>query len=184
MIGRFSGRKVVQRSGFLVGVMVAMLALAVPIGATAAEAPVPRDDRPARGIGLYTDYSGVVIPLGESVRMELTVENRGKQDEVVDLELGSVPKGWTAALKGGSFTVTGVAVPSGKTRSLAFSAEPGEGAGPRHRHLHDRRAHAGRAAHGRLSHHGDDPRAGPAGDGRHADYHLLPRAAGAERRGV
>ncbi|MCX5732845.1 MAG: hypothetical protein NTW68_00770, partial [candidate division NC10 bacterium] len=130
MIGRFSGRKVVQRSGFLVGVLVAMLALAVPIGATAADEQAKRDDRPERGIGIYTDFSGVVIPLGESVRMDLTVENKGKQDEVVDLKLAGVPKGWKASLKGGSFTVTGAAVPSGKTRSLAFSAEPEKGMGP------------------------------------------------------
>jgi uncharacterized membrane protein len=88
------------------------------------------DDRPERGIGIYTDYSGVVVPLGESVRMDLTVENKGKQDEVVDLKLASVPKGWKASLKGGSFTVTGVAVPDGKSRTLSFSAEPDKGLSP------------------------------------------------------
>jgi uncharacterized membrane protein len=55
--------------------------------------------------------------------MDLTVENKGRQDEVVALKLASVPKGWKASLKGGSFTVTGVAIPDGKTRTLAFSAE-------------------------------------------------------------
>jgi uncharacterized membrane protein len=41
-----------------------------------------------------------------------------------------VPKGWKASLKGGTFTVTGVAVPEGKTRTLTFSAEPDKGTGP------------------------------------------------------
>jgi uncharacterized membrane protein len=59
--------------------------------------------------------------------MDLTVENKGKQDEVINLKLAAVPKGWKASLKGGSFTVTGVAVPNGKTRSLAFTAEPDKG---------------------------------------------------------
>ncbi|MBP2672251.1 MAG: transporter substrate-binding protein, partial [candidate division NC10 bacterium] len=45
-------------------------------------------------------------------------------------KLTSVPKGWKASLKGGSFTVTGVAVPDGKTRTLSFSAEPDKGVGP------------------------------------------------------
>ncbi|MEI8190276.1 MAG: NEW3 domain-containing protein [candidate division NC10 bacterium] len=130
MIGCFGRRHVMQQTGFLAGVLVAMLALALPIGVTAADEQAKRDDRPERGIGIYTDFSGVVIPLGESVRMDLTVENKGKQDEVVDLKLAGVPKGWKASLKGGSFTVTGVAVPSGKTRSLAFSAEPEKGMGP------------------------------------------------------
>ena len=62
--------------------------------------------------------------------MDLTVENKGKQDELVALKLASVPKGWKASLKGGSFTVTGVAVPNGKTRHLAFSAEPEKGVVP------------------------------------------------------
>jgi uncharacterized membrane protein len=119
-----------QRTATLVGIMVSMVVLAAPIGAWAADEQAKRDDRPERGIGIYTDYSGVVVPLGESVRMDLTVENKGKQDEVVNLKLGSVPKGWKASLKGGSFTVTGVAIPNGKTRSLAFSAEPEKGVGP------------------------------------------------------
>ncbi len=62
--------------------------------------------------------------------MDLTVENKGKRDETIALKLLSVPKGWKASLKGGSFTVTGVSVPDGKTRALAFSAEPEKGVGP------------------------------------------------------
>ena len=62
----------------------------------------------------------MVVPIGESVRMDLTVENKGKQDEVVALKLATVPKGWKASLKGGSFTVTGVAVPDGKTRNAGL----------------------------------------------------------------
>ncbi len=127
MIGCREGRPVVRRAGFLAGILVALLVLVGPVVAGAADEQPRRDDRPERGIGVYTEYSGVVVPIGESVRMDLTVENKGKQDEVIDLKLGAVPKGWKASLKGGSFTVTGVAVPSGKTRSLAFTAEPDKG---------------------------------------------------------
>ncbi len=108
-----------------VAVFTMPLLLALP--ARAADAT---DDRPARGIGLYSDYSGVIVPVGEKVQLDVTVETKGKQDEVVNLKLASVPKGWRASLKGGSFTVTGVAVPSGKTRSLTFTAEPDKGVGP------------------------------------------------------
>jgi uncharacterized membrane protein len=130
MIVPFGGRKGMQRSGVAVAVLVALLVVVGSARVWAAEEQTRRDDRPERGIGIYTDYSGVVIPVGEGVRMDLTVENKGKQDEVVDLKLASVPKGWKASLKGGSFTVTGVAIPNGKTRSLAFSAEPEKGVGP------------------------------------------------------
>lgn len=127
MIGCREGRNVVRRAGFLAGILVALLVLIGPVAAGAADEQVKRDDRPERGIGVYTEYSGVVVPIGESVRMDLTVENKGKQDEVVSLKLATVPKGWKASLKGGSFTVTGVAIPDGKTRNLAFTAEPDKG---------------------------------------------------------
>jgi uncharacterized membrane protein len=106
------------------------LILAGPAVVSAADEQAKRADRPPRGIAIYSDFSGVVVPVGESVRMELTVENKGRQDEIVALKLTNVPKGWKASLKGGSFTVTGVAVPDGKTRTLSFSAEPDKGLSP------------------------------------------------------
>jgi len=116
-----------RRAGFLMGILATLLVVAGPVVVGAADEQARRDNRPDRGIGVYTEYSGVVVPIGESVRMDLTVENKGKQDEVVSLKLATVPKGWKASLKGGSFTVTGVAIPDGKTRNLAFTAEPDKG---------------------------------------------------------
>jgi uncharacterized membrane protein len=120
----------VKQINFLTGLLAAALVVAGPVVAWAADEPTKRDDRPARGIAIYSEFSGVVVPVGESVRMDLTVENKGRQDEVVSLKLATVPKGWKASLKGGSFTVTGVAVPEGKTRTLSFSAEPEKGLAP------------------------------------------------------
>jgi uncharacterized membrane protein len=119
------------RPGHFAGLLIALLVLVAPPAALAAgDEPAKRDERPERGIAIYSDYSGVVVPVGEGVRMDLTVENKGKRDETIALKLASVPKGWRASLKGGSFTVTGVSVPDGKTRTLAFSAEPEKGVGP------------------------------------------------------
>ncbi len=89
-----------------------------------------RRDRPERGIGIYADYSEVVVPVGETVRLDLTVENKGRTDENVSLKFTSVPKGWKTSLKGGNFTVEGVSVPDGKSRTLTFTAEPEKGVGP------------------------------------------------------
>jgi len=129
-IGR--GRFPVGRRGGLLtaGLLLLALVLVLPALGQAADEPAKRDDRPERGIGIYSDYSAVIVPVGETVRMDLTVENKGKRDETVALDLTSVPKGWKASLKGGTFTVTGVAVPEGKTRTLSFSAEPDKGTGP------------------------------------------------------
>jgi len=55
--------------------------------------------RPERGIAIYADYSGIVVAPGESIRLELTVENKGRTDENVLLKISEVPKGWKASLK-------------------------------------------------------------------------------------
>ncbi|MFQ5883351.1 MAG: NEW3 domain-containing protein [Candidatus Methylomirabilales bacterium] len=105
-----------------------VLMVASPV-AGAQEEPEERE-RPERGIALYADYSGVVVPLGEAVRLDVTVRNKGKTDETVTLKFTQVPEGWKAFLKGGAFAVMGVSVPEGKTRTLTFTAEPDKGLSP------------------------------------------------------
>ena len=88
-----------------------------------------KDLRPERGIAVYSEYSSVTIPKGESVRMDLTVENKGRTDETIEVKLATVPKGWKATLKGGSFLVAGMFVSNGKSRNLALSLEPDKSLG-------------------------------------------------------
>ena len=80
--------------------------------------------RPERGIAIYTEYSGVFVVPGETVRMELTAENKGKRDENVLLKISQAPKGWKASLKAPNYTVDAVPVPATKIRTLTFVAEP------------------------------------------------------------
>jgi len=124
-----NGCNLLQRA--IPALLVAVLGVALaapPLGAAQEERE--RKDRPERGIGVSTEYSEVVVPVGETVRMDLTVENKGRRDETVALKFTSLPKGWKTSLKGGSFTVEGVSVPDGKTRTLTFTAEPEKGVGP------------------------------------------------------
>jgi uncharacterized membrane protein len=83
-----------------------------------------KDLRPERGIAVYPEYSGVVVSRGESVRMDLTLENKGRTDETIDVKITNIPKGWKASLKGGSYLVNGMFVSNGKSRTLALSLEP------------------------------------------------------------
>jgi uncharacterized membrane protein len=83
-----------------------------------------KDTRPERSITVFTEFSGVVVPRGETVRMDLIVENKGRTDETVDVKISSVPKGWKATLKGGSYVVSGLYVPNGKSKNLALTLEP------------------------------------------------------------
>lgn len=89
-----------------------------------------KDLRPERGIAIYTEYSGITIPKGETVKMDLTLENKGRTDETIDVKISEIPKGWKATLKGGSYLVTGMFVSNGKSRNLALTLEPDKTVGP------------------------------------------------------
>lgn len=89
-----------------------------------------KDMRPERGIVVFTEYSGVTVPRGEAVKMDLTLENKGRKDETIDVKISTIPKAWKATLKGGSYLVSGMFVPNGKSRNLALSLEPDKTVGP------------------------------------------------------
>ncbi len=85
---------------------------------------------PERGIGVFTEYSGVTVPRGEPVRMELVLLNKGRTDETINVKLTSVPKGWKASTKGGNYEVSGLYVPAGKTKNIALTLDPAKNVGP------------------------------------------------------
>ena len=89
-----------------------------------------KKDLPPRGISVAPEYSGVIAAQGEDVSVDIKLVNKGKQDEIIELTLPSVPKGWTAMIKTYSFGVTGVYVESDKSKSLTLKAEPDEDVGP------------------------------------------------------
>ena len=88
-----------------------------------------KDLRPERGIAVYTEYAGVTVPKGESVKMDLILENKGRTDEIIDVKVSTIPKGWKATLKGGSYLVGGLYVPNGKTKNLSLELEPDKSLG-------------------------------------------------------
>jgi len=91
--------------------------------------------RPERGIAIYTEFSGVIVPPGESVRMDLTADNKGKRDENIFMKISQVPKGWRASLKAPNFSVDAVPVPATKTRTMTFLAEPDKTVKPGNYHF-------------------------------------------------
>jgi uncharacterized membrane protein len=111
---------------FLTAFLLCFLVSSVVLAADERE---KKDLRPERGIAVYPEYSGVVISRGESVRMDLTLENKGRTDETIDVKISTIPKGWKATMKGGSFLVSGMFVPNGKTKNLALSLEPDKSVG-------------------------------------------------------
>jgi uncharacterized membrane protein len=62
--------------------------------------------------------------------MELTLENKGRADENIDVRIAAAAKGWKATLKGARYQVTGMYVPNGKTKTLTLNLEPEKGIAP------------------------------------------------------
>jgi uncharacterized membrane protein len=89
-----------------------------------------KKDLPPRAIEVAPEYTGVIVPAGQDVSIDLNVANKGRSDEFVDLAVTHVPKGWKAKVKTYSFDVTGVFVQSGQSKTLTLKVEPEEGTGP------------------------------------------------------
>jgi uncharacterized membrane protein len=125
---------VIKRIGFSgLAAMISFVILAWALSATVSPAlgeEKKKRDLPPRAMFIAPEYTGVVVPEGEDVSMDLTVRNGGRQDEYVNLELTAIPKGWDAQIRSYRFAVKGVHVKSDSTRSLTFKAEPVEGTGP------------------------------------------------------
>jgi uncharacterized membrane protein len=89
-----------------------------------------KKDLPARAIYVAPEYSGVVVPQGDDVDVSLTVKDKGRRDEDIELTVPQVPKGWDAKIKSYNHIVTGVYMESDSTKSLTFKAVPDKSVGP------------------------------------------------------
>ncbi len=113
---------------FLFVFMVVMMLC--PILSLSAEEKEKKDTRPERGIAVYPDLSSVTVAKGESVRMDLTLENKGRKDETIGVKISVIPKGWKATMKSGGYHVSEMYVADGKSRSLSLNLEPDKTVGP------------------------------------------------------
>ena len=113
----------------LAAAMIISLAVPALLPAQAQEEPA-RLKGPERGIGVFTEFSGVTVGRGEPVKMDLILLDRGRTDETIDVRFTSVPKGWSATIKGGNYEVSGLYVPAGKTKNVALSLDPDKTVGP------------------------------------------------------
>jgi uncharacterized membrane protein len=118
-----------MRQGLFFLIIVLCISLLSPLFIFAAEEKEKKDLRPERGIAVYPEYSGIAVSKGETVRMELTLENKGRSDETIDVKISAIPSGWKASLKGAAYSVTGMYVPNGKSKSLSLILEADKSVG-------------------------------------------------------
>ncbi len=89
-----------------------------------------KKDLPPRAISVSPEYTGVVVPQGEDVNIDLIVSNDGREDEDIDLTVTLIPKGWKAWVKTYNFGVTGVHLNSDTKKSLILRAQPDKDVAP------------------------------------------------------
>jgi uncharacterized membrane protein len=75
-------------------------------------------------VGLDFEFPGVEVSAGESVSLGLVVRNKTGADETLDIWVSEKAPGWITGIKSSGMTVTGVYVPAGESRTLAFQAFP------------------------------------------------------------
>lgn len=121
-----------QRNGsvfFTQAVFTAVMCLIMVFGSLA-YGEEKKQNLPERGISVSPEYTGVIVSEGEDVSIDLTVANRGRRDENIDLKIISIPKGWKARTKTYNFEVTGVHVKGDESKSLTLRVEPEPDVGP------------------------------------------------------
>jgi uncharacterized membrane protein len=119
---------ILMRGSKLGQIFLALLVLTLAVcligPSSALGAEEEKDERPARSIAMAPEYTGVIVPPGEDVEMDLILYNKGKADENIDVEITSIPEGWKARVKTYRFTITGAHVKNGESTRLTFFAEP------------------------------------------------------------
>jgi len=110
-----------KKKGILLLTLLAVLALSSWAFAQGEKSDLPR---PERGFAIYSEFSGIFVAPGESIRLEMTVENKGRTDENIQLKISEAPKGWKASLKAPNYMVNAVPVPATKSKTLTFVADP------------------------------------------------------------
>jgi uncharacterized membrane protein len=72
---------------------------------------------------LYTPYTKVSVPPGESIDYAIDVINNGESLEKLDLAVSGLPRSWTYTLKAGALNVRQVSVLPGEKKSLSLRIE-------------------------------------------------------------
>jgi uncharacterized membrane protein len=104
-----------------------LAALAAP---AAAADKTDAANRPERLIVMAAEYTGISVPQGKEVSLDLNFVNRGRTDETVDVQVAQKPDGWKTKIKTYRYAVSGLFVPADEKKSLTFEAVPDKGVPP------------------------------------------------------
>jgi uncharacterized membrane protein len=75
------------------------------------------------GILLYTPYTSVSVPPGESITYTVDVKNIGDAVRNVDVYVAGLGKGWSSSLKAGGYNIKQISVLPGEKKTMTLKVE-------------------------------------------------------------
>ncbi len=74
-------------------------------------------------VTLYTPYTKISVPPGESVDYAVDVINESKELQNVELSVTGMPRGWKYSLKSGGWTISQLSILPGERKNFSFKVE-------------------------------------------------------------
>jgi uncharacterized membrane protein len=84
---------------------------------------ISRANQVAENVTLYTPYTKISVPPGESVDYAIDVINNSKEIQNVEISVAGMPNGWNYSLKSANWTIGQIAVLPGEKKSLSLKVE-------------------------------------------------------------
>lgn len=77
----------------------------------------------ANGITLYTPYTKISVPPGESIDYSVDVINNGGSVKNVNISIAGIPEGWDYTLKSGGWTIDQISVLPGEKKTFSLKVD-------------------------------------------------------------
>ncbi len=75
------------------------------------------------GISLYTPYTRISVPPGESIDYNIDVKNDGSTVKKVDIVVSGLPRDWSYSLKAGGYSIRQISVLPGEKKTIALKVD-------------------------------------------------------------
>jgi len=84
---------------------------------------ISRADQVSENVTLYTPYTKISVPPGESVDYSIDVINKSNELQNVEISVAGMPNGWNYSLKSGNWTIGQISILPGEKKSLTLKVE-------------------------------------------------------------
>jgi uncharacterized membrane protein len=77
----------------------------------------------AEEVTLYTPYTKISVPPGESIDYTIDIKNNGSELKKVDVYISGLPRDWNSSLKAGGYNIKQISILPGQSKTLSLKVE-------------------------------------------------------------